>query len=78
VDQHEPPYPARIKKDPVQKLIAALREGTPNRRRIALQMVEDMLDEASFEASPAHTVPGPIGQAGAKIVEHLRRRTDDE
>jgi pyruvate dehydrogenase (quinone)/pyruvate oxidase len=78
VDEHEPPYPARIKKDQVRKLTTALREGTPNRRRIALQMVKDMLDESSFEASPARSVPGPIGKAGAKIAEHLRRRTTDE
>ena len=50
-DQHEPPYPAKIKKDQAVKLVAALREGTPNRRRIALQMVKDLLDESSFDAS---------------------------
>jgi len=32
----------------VKKLTTALREGTPNRRRIALQMVKDTLDESSF------------------------------
>jgi pyruvate dehydrogenase (quinone) len=68
VDEHEPPYPARVKKDQAQKLATALRAGTPNRRRIALQMVKDLLDESSFEASPAHSVPGPVGRAAAKIV----------
>jgi pyruvate dehydrogenase (quinone) len=68
VDEHEPPYPAKIKKDQAQKLATALRAGTPNRRRIALQMVKDLLDESSFEASPAHSVPGPVGRAAAKIV----------
>jgi hypothetical protein len=47
------------------------------RRRIALQMTKDMLDESSFEASPAHAVPGPIGKAGAKITDKLRRHAED-
>ena len=72
-DQHEPPYPAKVKRDQAQKLIAALREGTPNRRRIALQMVKDMLDESSFDASPAHAIPGPIGKAAAKVADQLRK-----
>ena len=74
-DEHEPPYPAKVRKQQVQKLAAALREGTPNRRRIALQMVKDMLDESSFEASPAHAVPGPVGEAGARLADRLRRRS---
>jgi pyruvate dehydrogenase (quinone)/pyruvate oxidase len=77
VDSHEPPYPARVKKDQVKKLTTALREGTPNRRRIALQMVKDMLDESSFEASPAHAVPGPVGKAAAKLTGKLRGNGDD-
>jgi pyruvate dehydrogenase (quinone) len=73
VDEHEPPYPAKVKKDQVSKLVSALREGTPNRNRIALQMVKDMLDESSFEASPAHSVPGPVGKAAAAVAERLRK-----
>jgi pyruvate dehydrogenase (quinone)/pyruvate oxidase len=76
-DEHEPPYPAKVKKQQAQKLAAALRAGTPNRRRIALQMTKDMLDESSFEASPAHMVPGPIGKAGAKIADRLQRHGKD-
>jgi pyruvate dehydrogenase (quinone)/pyruvate oxidase len=76
-DEHEPPYPAKVKKDQVVKLMSALHEGTPNRRRIALQMTKDMLDESSFEASPAHAVPGPIGRAGGKIADKLRHRAED-
>jgi pyruvate dehydrogenase (quinone) len=71
-DQHEPPYPARVKRDQVSKLMAALREGTPNRRRIALQMVKDMLDESTFDASPAHAVPGPLGKAAARIAGQFK------
>lgn len=71
-DEHEPPYPARVKRDQAAKLMTALREGTPNRRRIALQMVKDLLDESSFEASPAHRVPGPLGRTAAKIADKLQ------
>lgn len=38
-------------------MLQALKEGTPNRNRIALQMVKDVLDESSFDASPGHVVP---------------------
>jgi pyruvate dehydrogenase (quinone)/pyruvate oxidase len=72
VDEHEPPYPAKVKKNQTEKLLSALREGTPNRRRIALQMVKDMLDESSFEASPAHAIPGPLGRAASKIAGKLQ------
>jgi len=70
-DEHEPPYPAKITKDQVKKLTSALREGTPNRRRIALQMVRDLLDESSFDASPAHAVPGPVARTAAKVAGKL-------
>jgi pyruvate dehydrogenase (quinone) len=72
-DEHEPPYPAKVKRDQAQKLVAALRHGTPNRRRIALQMVKDMLDESSFEASPAHPIPGSLGRGAARIADKLQR-----
>ncbi|MFC0863963.1 thiamine pyrophosphate-dependent enzyme [Sphaerimonospora cavernae] len=77
VDQHEPPLPAKVKSHQVRKLFDALRQGTPNRNRIALQMVKDLLDEASFEASPGHVIPGPIGRAAAEVVEKLRDRTEE-
>jgi pyruvate dehydrogenase (quinone)/pyruvate oxidase len=71
--QDEPPYPAKMQKDQAQRLLSALREGTPNRRRIALQMVKDTLGESSFEASPAHAVPRPLGRAASKIADRLQR-----
>ncbi|MGC9669999.1 hypothetical protein ACNTMW_26085 [Planosporangium sp. 12N6] len=53
--------------------------STPhNRNRIALQMVKDLLDEASFEASPAGVIPDKIGQALSGIAGRLRDRADDE
>lgn len=78
VDQHEPPMPARVRKDQVSKLAKALRSGTPNRNRIALDMVKDLLDEASFRASPAHAIPDRAGQALSGLAGRLRNRTDDK
>jgi pyruvate dehydrogenase (quinone) len=78
VDQHEPPIPAKAKKGQVEPLLKALREGTPNRNRIAMQMVKDMLDESSFAASPAHHIPGRIGEALSGIAGRIRDRTDEE
>jgi pyruvate dehydrogenase (quinone)/pyruvate oxidase len=78
VDQHEPPIPAKVKSDQVSKLFEALRAGTPNRNRIALQMVKDMLDESSFDASPGHVIPGRLGQAIAGAAGTLRDRAQGE
>jgi pyruvate dehydrogenase (quinone)/pyruvate oxidase len=80
VDPHTPPYPAKVKQDQVTKLATALKAGTPNRKTIAMAMVKDMLDEASFEASSASFLPGPVAKAGAKVVEKAGerfRRTED-
>ena len=71
-DEHEPPYPSKVKRDQAKKLVTALREGTPNRRQIALQMVKDMLDESSFQASPAPSVPGRISKGAAKLAGRLQ------
>ena len=59
-------------------LLHALRAGTPNRNRIALQMVKDVLDESTFEASPGHVVPGPVGKAFSGLAGRLRDRPDGE
>ncbi len=77
VDPHEPPMPAKIKTKQVKMLSEALRAGTPNRNRIALQMVKDLLDESSFEASPGHVVPGKVGQAASRLVDRLRNHAED-
>ncbi|HET6876208.1 MAG TPA: thiamine pyrophosphate-dependent enzyme [Jatrophihabitans sp.] len=78
VDQHEPPMPAKVKKNQVTALGQALRSGTPNRNRIALQMVKDVLDESSFAASPAHVVPSAVGRAAGKVADRLRDHADPE
>ncbi|GIH15253.1 thiamine pyrophosphate-dependent enzyme [Rugosimonospora africana] len=77
VDPHEPPMPATVKKDQVRKLTEALRAGTPNRYRIALEMVKDLLDEASFEASPGHAIPDRLGRVASRVVGGLRGSMDD-
>jgi pyruvate dehydrogenase (quinone)/pyruvate oxidase len=78
VDAHEPPMPAKVKKHQVTALAQALRQGTPNRNRIALQMVKDMLDESSFAASPGHVIPGKLGEAVSGLVGRLRDQADGE
>ncbi|WP_221936641.1 thiamine pyrophosphate-dependent enzyme [Skermania sp. ID1734] len=78
VDQHEPPMPAKVKKDQVKKLYSAMKSGTPNRSRIAMQMVKDMLDESSFDASPGHVVPEPVGRAARKVAGRIVHRLDKE
>jgi pyruvate dehydrogenase (quinone) len=78
VDPHEPPIPAKVKSNQMKKLVSALRAGTPNRNRIALQMVKDMLDESSFEASPAHVIPGRVGEAMSSLAGKLRDRAEED
>jgi pyruvate dehydrogenase (quinone)/pyruvate oxidase len=75
VDPHEPPMPAKVKSKQVKMLAQALREGTPNRNPIALQMVKDMLDESSFDASPGHFIPDALAEPVRKIAEKLGGRT---
>jgi pyruvate dehydrogenase (quinone)/pyruvate oxidase len=82
VDPHEPPIPSKAKPDQVKKLFAALKAGTPNRNQIALQMVKDMLDESSFEASPGGHIPAAAarmaGRAVDKVTDAARREGTDE
>jgi hypothetical protein len=54
-------------------LAEALKKGTPNRRTIALQMVKDVLDESSFEASPGHAIPEVVGKLGRSVTDKLVR-----
>ncbi len=78
VDAHEPPMPAKVKKAQVKKMAQALRQGTPNRNRIALQMVKDLLDESTYDASPGHVVPGKIGEAVSGVAGRLRDLANGE
>ena len=72
VDPHEPPIPAKVKSNQMKSLASALAAGTPNRNRIALQMVKDMLDEPSFSASPGHAIPDAVGRAVSSLAGKLR------
>jgi pyruvate dehydrogenase (quinone)/pyruvate oxidase len=78
VDPHEPPMPAKVKTKQVKALAEALRAGTPNRNRIAMQMVKDVLDESSFNASPGGFIPTRVGQAMSNVADKLRDRADPE
>jgi len=78
IDEHEPPIPAKVTKDQVTKLATALKAGTPNRNRIALQMVKDMLDESSFDASPGHFIPDALATPVRKIADRLAGREHAE
>ncbi len=73
-NEHEPPLPAKVKKSQVMPLLQALREGIPNRKQIALQMVKDMLDESSFDASPGHVIPEVVAKTAGKVADKLNRR----
>jgi pyruvate dehydrogenase (quinone)/pyruvate oxidase len=59
-------------------LLTALREGTPNRNRIALQMVKDVLDESSFDTGLGHGIPASVGRAAAKVAGKLRDQANPE
>ena len=70
VDEHEPPMPSKIQQRYAKNLATALAAGTPNRNRIALQIVKDSLDEVSFDASPAGFV--------ARAVDRVLPDRDEE
>ncbi|MGH9102171.1 MAG: thiamine pyrophosphate-dependent enzyme [Acidimicrobiales bacterium] len=71
VDAHEPPIPARVQKSQLTAMFEALKAGTPNRRQISLAMIKDVLDESSFEASPAHAIPEGLGKAAAAVLDKV-------
>ena len=78
VDPHEPPIPAKVKKDQMRKLASALKQGTPNRNHIAMQMVKDMLDESTFDASPGHVIPDTVGKVAGKAIDKLNGNREGE
>ncbi|HEX5562068.1 MAG TPA: thiamine pyrophosphate-dependent enzyme [Nocardioidaceae bacterium] len=74
-DPHEPPMPAKVKKAQVTKLFDALKAGTPNRNTIALQMVKDVLDESSFDASPGGLIPDSFAKVASSVAGAATRRS---
>ncbi|HLH59142.1 MAG TPA: hypothetical protein VKV33_08325 [Streptosporangiaceae bacterium] len=67
-----------MKKHQVTAMLQALREGTPNRNRIAMQMVKDVLDESTFAASPGHLIPGRVGEVVSGLAGKLRDQAEAE
>jgi pyruvate dehydrogenase (quinone)/pyruvate oxidase len=63
VDANEPPLPAMITRQQAKKLGMALARGEEQRTRIGLTIGRDLIDEATFEASPY----GVIGRAREKV-----------
>jgi pyruvate dehydrogenase (quinone) len=51
-DPYEPPNPPKITRDQALNLAEGLARGEPSRRRIALTIGRDLLDERTFAASP--------------------------
>jgi pyruvate dehydrogenase (quinone)/pyruvate oxidase len=45
VDPFEPPMPAKVSLDQAKKFAEALAKGTPNRKQIALTVLEDKVRE---------------------------------
>src|SRR6185437_9989387 len=62
VDEHEPPMPAKIKREQMVHMYQALAQGTPNRKQIALTIMGDVLEESGYEAAPTDGVGSVIGK----------------
>ena len=59
VDPHEPPHPPAVTSEQTKLLAESLARGEEHRKRIALTIGRDMIDESTFGASP-YGVPGRI------------------
>ena len=68
VDPHEPPHPPAVTREQTKLLTEALARGEEHRRRIALTIGRDMIDESTFGASP-FGVPARIA---GKLVRPFR------
>jgi pyruvate dehydrogenase (quinone)/pyruvate oxidase len=73
VDPHEPPHPPAVTGEQTKLLAEALARGEEHRKRIALTIGRDMIDESTFGASP-YGVPARIAE---KIAGPFRRGGDD-
>jgi len=77
VDPHEPPMPAMVKREQAVHMYQALAQGSPNRKKIALTIVGDVLEESGYEASPVSVIPNPVGSAARKIFDTITRKDGD-
>jgi pyruvate dehydrogenase (quinone)/pyruvate oxidase len=73
VDANEPPLPAMITREQAKKLATSLARGEEQRGRIGLTIGRDLIDEATFEASPY----GVIGRAREKVGAVLGHDSSD-
>jgi pyruvate dehydrogenase (quinone)/pyruvate oxidase len=60
-DPHEPPHPPAVTPEQTNLLAEALLRGEEHRKRIALTIGRDMIDESTFSASP-YGVPARIAE----------------
>jgi pyruvate dehydrogenase (quinone)/pyruvate oxidase len=60
---------------PLQEMVRAT---GPIEDRWRSEKVKDMLDESSFEASPGHVVPDPVGRVARRLVGRMRDRAADK
>jgi len=67
VDPHEPPHPPAVTLEQTKMFAEAMRRGEEHRRRIALTIGRDMLDESSLAASP-YGIPARIKE---KVTEKV-------
>jgi pyruvate dehydrogenase (quinone)/pyruvate oxidase len=61
IDPHEPPHPPAITRDQTKALAEALARGEEHRKRIALTIGRDLIDESTFSASP-YGIPARIAE----------------
>jgi pyruvate dehydrogenase (quinone) len=66
-DPHEPPHPPQITREQTKLFAEALLHGEEHRRRIALTVGRDMLDESDLTASP-YGVPARIKEKVGELL----------
>jgi pyruvate dehydrogenase (quinone)/pyruvate oxidase len=69
VDPYEPPMPPKVAPDQALHMGEALARGEPNRGRIGLTLFRDVVQEASFGASPSGVVER-IKEGVADVIGH--------
>jgi hypothetical protein len=67
------PNPPKITREQAQNLAEALARGEPSRKRIALSIGRDALDEKVFAASP-HGIPERLKE---RVTEPFSRGDDE-
>jgi pyruvate dehydrogenase (quinone) len=73
-DPHEPPHPPAVTPEQTKLLAEALARGEEHRKRIALTIGRDMIDESTFGASP-YGIPARIAE---KVTSPFRGDGGDD